>query len=91
MSILENVISKTLLFLKALYNREAYVTGVCPQDDGWLINVEIIEEDEYMRKRGRREIVGIYGVQMDRNFNVISFKRQGLKERGTIMSEDSEE
>ncbi|MEW6623876.1 MAG: gas vesicle protein GvpO [Bacillota bacterium] len=88
---LEEVISKTLSFFERIYNREAHITGVSPENDGWLINVEIVEEDDYMRKRGRREVVGIYDVMIDGNLKVISFKRTGLKERGTITPKDTGE
>ncbi|RJX27446.1 MAG: gas vesicle protein GvpR [Dethiobacter sp.] len=84
MSTLEQVLSKVVTFFDDIYHREAHVLEVSPEGNGWHIKVEIIEEDEYMRKRAKRDLLGVYDVILNQDFEVISFERKELKERGTL-------
>ncbi len=84
MSNLEAVISKVVAFFHNFYNREAHIIEISPDGNGWQIKAEIIEEDEYMRKRAKRDLLGVYDVILNQDLEVISFERKELKERGTI-------
>lgn len=63
---------------------EAKVVAARPQGDGWQVTVEAIVEDEYMRQRARRDLVGTFDVFVDAKLQIVSFERKELRERGTI-------
>lgn len=71
-------------FLADALGLSATITAVSPEGDGWLVTAEAIVEDEYMRQRARRDILGTYEVLLDSAFNVRSFVRKDLRERGTV-------
>lgn len=86
MATINQVISRSQIFVNNTFDRTPHIISISPEGDGWLVRAEIIEEDEYMRKRGRRELIGIYDLIFDNNLDIVSFERKGLKERGTIPS-----
>jgi hypothetical protein len=88
---MEKILPVVVKFLYDTFQREARVISVSPQGDDWCVKAEIIEEDEYMQRRGRREILGLYEVILNSTLEIISFSRKALKERGTVELHDSEE
>ncbi|MEW5867378.1 MAG: gas vesicle protein GvpO [Bacillota bacterium] len=60
------------------------IIGVTPREDGWTVKVEIIEEDEYMRRHGRDELLAEYDVDVDQHFEIVSYRRTGFRHRGEI-------
>ncbi|TCO77909.1 gas vesicle protein GvpO [Marinisporobacter balticus] len=71
-------------FFYDLFDRDSRITSIMPSEDGYDAELEIVQEDEYMRKRGRKDIIAVYEAKMDNNFKVISYNRKELKERGSI-------
>lgn len=70
-------------FYKIL-GREISITSIIPNEDGYDIEFEVIQEDEYMKKRGRKDILAIYDVKADKDCKIISYSRRELKERGSL-------
>lgn len=83
MSITEAVVAVTA-FLEKHLGRVPDVYSVEPAGDGWKVEAEVIEEDEYMRRLGRPEILGIYLLNLDERFDVASFRRIGMRERSSL-------
>lgn len=79
-------ISKTVVaFFEAEQGRTGKVIAVQETDEGWLVEIEITEEDEYMRQRARRDILAIYEVRMDKAFNIKGYARKAMRERTELL------
>lgn len=85
MNIVEIVDSARNAFYE-LFKKEINVITVHPADEGYRVIVEMIEEDEYMRAKGRKELIGIYEVILNSKLEVVSYERKVLKERGSLES-----
>ncbi|TMU83932.1 gas vesicle protein GvpR [Bacillus sp. BHET2] len=57
------------------------------EDEGWKLQVEVIEEKEYMKKYAKDEMLGTYGVLLNKDKEVTSFKRQDIRYRSAIGQE----
>jgi len=78
------IVDTTKKFFYELFKKEVNVITVLPVNEGYRVNVEMIEEDEYMRSKGRKDLIGIYEVMLNSKLDVISFERILLKERGSL-------
>ncbi|MCG2675782.1 gas vesicle protein [bacterium] len=78
------VIMATVKFFENTLEKVARVIEVSKASDGWDVRVEALEESEYMRKFGRGDLLGIYEVKVDKDLNVISYNRKGLRERASL-------
>ncbi|MEW5785142.1 MAG: gas vesicle protein GvpO [Bacillota bacterium] len=81
---MEKIIAKVTEFFKNNYQQEGRVIGIINEGDLWRAKVQIIEEDEYMARRARKDLLGIYEVMIDQNLEIIAYERVELKERGMI-------
>ena len=84
MTVMEKIIAKVTEFFKNNYQQEGRVIGIINEGDLWRAKVQIIEEDEYMARRARKDLLGIYEVMIDQNLEIIAYERVELKERGMI-------
>ncbi|WP_201714559.1 gas vesicle protein GvpO [Rossellomorea arthrocnemi] len=57
------------------------------EDEGWKLQVEVIEEKEYMKKYAKDEMLGTYDVILNKEKEVISFKRRDIRYRSAIGQE----
>ncbi|WP_175989911.1 gas vesicle protein GvpO [Bacillus sp. Marseille-Q1617] len=57
------------------------------EEEGWRVIVEVIEEKEYMKKYAKDEMLGTYEVLLDKDKEVISFKRLDIRYRSAIGQE----
>lgn len=57
------------------------------ETDGWRLIVEVIEEKEYMKKYAKDEMVGVYEVFLNKEIEIISFKRRDIRYRSAIGQE----
>jgi len=78
----------TLRFFEEVLRKSARVIEVDRAQDGcgWWALVEAVEESDFMRKYGRGDIMGLYEVNLDEDFQVASYSRRGLKERSAVTS-----
>ena len=81
---IEHAIDSMNGFFYDLLGKEILVISITPTENGWESEFEMIYEDEYMRKRGRKEIIAIYECIMDSDFKIVSYTRKNLKERGAL-------
>jgi len=64
------------------------ITSVEQSDnEGWKLTVEVIEEKEYMKKYAKDEMLGIYDVLLNKDKEVISYKRRDIRYRSSIKHE----
>ncbi|MDR0139259.1 gas vesicle protein GvpO [Metabacillus idriensis] len=60
------------------------ITSVEAMEEGWRVTVEVIEEKEYMKKYAKDEMLGTYDCQLNKDEEVISFKRLDIRYRSAI-------
>jgi Gas vesicle synthesis protein GvpO. len=50
----------------------------------WEVQVEVVEEKEYMKAHAKDEMLGVYTVMLNEDLEICSFSRIELRSRGTI-------
>lgn len=82
--IMENVADFFNEFVAPLHK----ITSVEESDnEGWKLTVEVIEEKEYMKKYAKDEMLGIYDVHLNKDKEVVSYKRRDIRYRSSIKHE----
>jgi len=71
-------------FSRKVLNKPCQLVSVKKKNQNWLAEIEVVEEDQYMIKRGRDETVALYEVELNETFGVISYNRMGLRLRGAV-------
>ena len=78
-------IAKAAAFLKETLGKEGDLIKAVKIDDGWEVAIEVVEPSAYMKRIGIAKPVydkNVYRVLLDRNFDLISYDRQGQKPTG---------
>lgn len=78
-------IAKAVAFMKELLGKEGDIVKAIKTDNGWEVEVEVVEQSEYMKRIGIQKPVydkNVYRVILDRNFELISYERKGQKSSG---------
>ncbi|KKS38462.1 MAG: hypothetical protein A3G49_05065 [Candidatus Sungbacteria bacterium RIFCSPLOWO2_12_FULL_41_11] len=78
-------IAKAVEFIKEMLGKEGHVIKANKTNEGWEVEVEVIEQSEYMKKIGISKPVydkNIYRVILDQNFDLVSYERKGQKPFG---------
>lgn len=57
------------------------------EHEGWKLTVEVIEEKEYMKKYAKDEMLGVYDVYLNKEKEVVSYKRRDIRYRSSIKYE----
>jgi len=60
------------------------ITSVVPTEKGWDVEVEVIEEQEYMIASAKDEMIGVYNVSVNGDLEIVSFERAQLRRRGAL-------
>ncbi|MCK8817055.1 gas vesicle protein [Natroniella sulfidigena] len=81
---INRVLKSVKQFFAELLGEEIEVISVIPGEGGWKVEFEVIVEDEYMRKRARKDIVARYQVQLNNKLEIVAYNRIELKERGAL-------
>ncbi|WP_026691530.1 gas vesicle protein GvpO [Alteribacter aurantiacus] len=61
------------------------VTSIVTEEKAWEVEVEVIEEKEYMKKYGRDQLLGVYQCRVNEDMEVVSFHRKSLRNRGATL------
>jgi len=85
------VIQAVQKFSESTFSKQCNVITVKKEEEGWLAEMEIIVEDEEMRKYARTPILGRWEVNLDKGNNVTSFERKGLREVTALLEYGTEE
>ncbi len=78
-------IAKAVAFLKEMLGKEGEIIKATKSDTGWEVEIEAVEQSEYMKKIGISKPVydkNVYRVLLDRNFELLSYERKGQKPLG---------
>lgn len=90
MSIRE-IVMEVNKFFEEILRKQAHVIKVEPGQNGWLIEVETIEDSDYMRRRALDDVMGLYEVEMNEQYEITCYRRISLRERDAIQSKEDEE
>ena len=78
-------ITRAVAFLKEMLGKEGDIIKATKSDTGWEVEIEVVEQSEYMKKIGISKPVydkNVYRVLLDRNFELLSYERKGQKPSG---------
>ena len=78
-------ITKAIAFLRDMLGKEGDIVKATKTKDGWEVEVEVIEQSEYMKKIGIAKPVydkNAYRVVLDQNFELVSYERKSQKSSG---------
>ncbi|MBU0490191.1 MAG: gas vesicle protein GvpR [Bacteroidetes bacterium] len=87
---IESVIKVVESFSTKTFSKPCKVITVKKEGEDWLALMEMVVEDEEMRKYARSPITGLWEVRLDSKCNVTSFQRKGLKEATAMHYEERE-
>lgn len=89
----ENIVNIVKDFFANVLKKPGEIIGACLDDGGWTVQIEVTEEDEYQRKHGRNELLGVYEVKLNESREIVCYKRIMLRERGKLQGylQDSED
>ncbi|MDE5413664.1 gas vesicle protein GvpO [Alkalihalobacterium chitinilyticum] len=81
-------IIKVLEVVKSFFNEYLLpvhkITAIEETEKGWKVAVEIIEENEYMKSHAKDQMIGVYHVQLNKQLEITTFKRQSMRPRSAI-------
>lgn len=79
---IDKVVKEVKLFFQNNFGKIGDVIGVQKVEDGWTAEIEVIEDEEYLKKHARNGIIALYEIKLTANFEVIHYERKSLRERG---------
>jgi hypothetical protein len=82
---------KVLEFIKDNFSVSGKIIELKKKDDKWVSYFELIEEDDYVRKFGKTDLVGLYEVELNDEGEVLGYKRILIRERTDINSSQTGE
>lgn len=78
-------IAKAVAFLRDMLGKEGDIIKADKTDKGWEVEVEVIEQSEYMKRIGIPKPVydkNVYRVILGQNFELVSYERKSQKPSG---------
>jgi len=78
---LAQVIAAVVAFFETVMGKKGQVIEITAIDDGWNALVETIEEIEYMRKIAQDDMIAVYEVHVDKNFEIVGYSRKSMRSR----------
>jgi hypothetical protein len=88
---IQQLVNDVKNFFQVVLEKEANVIGVKRRENGWIVQVETIEDSDYQRRRALDDVVGIYEVEVNANLEILGYKRISLRERDEIGQIDDED
>lgn len=85
-------IARAVEFIKEILGKEGDIVKADKTDKGWEVEVEVIEQSEYMKRIGIPKPVydkNVYRVILDQNFGLVSYERKSQKPSGGAAGQDS--
>ena len=78
-------ITKAVAFLRDILGKEGDIIKADKTDKGWEVEIEVVEQSEYMKRIGIPKPVydkNVYRVILDQNFDLVSYERKSQKPFG---------
>lgn len=72
-------IVRAVAFLKEILGKEGDIIKATKSDTGWEVEIEVVEQSEYMKRIGIAKPVydkNVYQVVLDQNFDLVSYERK---------------
>ncbi|HBW38549.1 gas vesicle protein GvpO [Desulfosporosinus sp. BICA1-9] len=88
---IQQLVNDVKTFFQSILQKEANVIGVRRRENGWIVQVETIEDSDYQRRRALDDVVGLYEVEVSGKLEILGYKRIGLRERDEIGQIDDKE
>jgi len=79
-----NVIESLQKFSKKTFSTDCKVITVKKTESGWQSEIEIVVEDEEMRRFARTPVIGLWAIELDPRYNVSAFVRKGMREKTAL-------
>lgn len=79
---IDRVLRQVEIFFKNTLKKNGEVIGAVKTDDGWRAQIEVLEDEDYMRKHARHGLIALYDVRLTNDLEVIHYERKSLRERG---------
>lgn len=88
---IQELVSEVQGFFENVLQKEAHVIGVERRESGWFLQVETVEDSDYMRQRALDDVIGLYEVEVSANMEIVAYRRTALRERDQIEPKNDEE
>ncbi|SDI18915.1 gas vesicle protein GvpO [Alteribacillus bidgolensis] len=85
---MEEIISTVNEFFSKHVQPPFRITSVVKQENGWDVELEVIEEKEYMKAYAKDQLLGVYEAKLDQDMEVISFERVSLRPRSAPLDKN---
>jgi len=87
---IRQVIDTVCSFFATELQKPGQIIAVFGEPEGWRVQIEVAEEVEYMRRRGRDDILAIYEVLVNPSLEIMGYERKSLRERNSVRLVESE-
>lgn len=74
-------------FLFEVFGKDGEIISVVPSQEGWKVTAEVLMDEDYTIKRGRSDLLYVFEVLLDDSYNVMSYHRSNIRERGKLLEE----
>ncbi|HBY19677.1 MAG: hypothetical protein A2Y24_01705 [Clostridiales bacterium GWE2_32_10] len=71
-------------FSQEFFKQDATITGIKSVENNWIVEIEVMVYDDYMREKAKRPLVETYQIDLDNSCGIKSFKRLRMREKGSI-------
>ena len=78
---LQKVVAAINNFFETVLDKKGRVIEVKAHESGWSALMETVEENDYMRKIARDDLLAVYEVRVDQNYEVIDYSRKSVRSR----------
>ncbi|WP_100399750.1 gas vesicle protein GvpR [Bacillus sp. FJAT-44742] len=86
---LEEVINTVKSFFRENVYPVYRITSIVTEEKHWEVELEVIEEKEYMKKYGRDQLIGVYQARVNEEMEIVAFERKSLRQRtATLEAEE---
>ncbi|WP_077623668.1 gas vesicle protein GvpO [Sediminibacillus massiliensis] len=76
-------------FFTSNINPPFKITSIQKQENGWEVEVEVIEEKDYMKRYAKDHLIGVYEAKLDDEMEIVSYQRKSLRPRSEpLVSEE---
>jgi hypothetical protein len=83
--VISRVIDTAKRFMATELELDATVVAVEKMGEGWMATAEAIMVDPDMRRLAKRDLVTTFELRLNAEFEVLSYERKAMRERGSII------
>lgn len=87
---INDVLKEVKNFFQENINPPLRITSTEKKENGWRVEIEVIEESDYMKRYGKDQLLGVYDVFINNDSEIESFERKSLRPRTATVEEDNQ-